>query len=457
MGPLIKYTDRLYDIFDEIGGKIAQKLIMLEGDPSVMNDYYAKLIDISEDDYCFDLTIEDNIEPVKIGSFVRHFLEKTWTDQEFFDFTTRYNELKGKYFKKKELAYGYSKGSKKDERVISGTPIEVPPFSFNPKDVRSTFISLVTETYPHGHEEEVVPFIKDIGLNKDKFGNYYKIVGNSTTMFTSHLDTADRKKSKVVLLSELKGGDEIIKTDGSTILGADDKAGVTVMLYMISHQVPGLYYFFIGEERGGIGSYKLADSYDSFPYLKNIKKCISFDRRNTVSVITSQLGRVCCSDTFAQRLCDEYSKSGLKLSLDNTGVYTDSASFIDNISECTNISVGYMNEHTINETQNITYLEKLAKASVSVNWDSLPNTRKAGLSDEIKRKYGKFLSDLRKCKIDMNWELIGEDGVANIWVEMEGTLHDAHLDLMILEDLCNRHKIDPTITFDTYYFKMELK
>jgi hypothetical protein len=76
MGPLIKYTDRLYDIFDEIGGKIAQKLIMLEGDPSVMNDYYAKLIDISEDDYCFDLTIEDNIEPVKIGSFVRHFLEK---------------------------------------------------------------------------------------------------------------------------------------------------------------------------------------------------------------------------------------------------------------------------------------------------------------------------------------------------------------------------------------------
>jgi hypothetical protein len=463
MGPLIKYTDRLYDLFDEIGGKIAQNLIKLEGDPSVMNDYYIKLIDVSEDDFCFEVTnTEGEIDNMKVGSFVRHFLEKTWTDQEFFDFMSDYNGMKKRFFKdskKKEYVYGYSNltKDKSKEKIVTGTPVEVPSFTFNPQDVRSTFISLVTSTYPHGHEEEVVPFIKDIGLKKDIFGNYYKIIGNSKTMFTSHLDTADRKKSKVTLLSELKGGHEILKTNGKTILGADDKAGVTVMLHMMVNNIPGVYYFFIGEERGGIGSYKVADSFDTFPHLKNIERCVSFDRRNNISVITSQLGRRCCSDTFAQALCDEYSKGGLKLSLDNTGVYTDSASFIDHISECTNISVGYMHEHTINEYQDITYLEQLAKASLSVNWESLPATRKSGLSDEIKRKYGKFLSDLKRCKIDMDWELISENGEAHIFVEMEGTISDAHLDLMIIEDLCERNKINPVITFESYYFKMELK
>lgn len=455
MGPLIKYTDRLYDILDEIGGKVSDSLIMLEGDPMVMNDYYLKLIDISPEDYCFEVTNTDgNIESMKIGSFVRHFLEKSWTDKEFFDFISDYNDLKRSHIKSIT-----SKSNKVGIEVksFSGTPIEVPPFKFNPRDVRSTFISLVTETYPHGHEEEVVPLINGIGLDKDEFGNYYKIVGNSTTMFTSHLDTADRKKSKVNLLSELKNGDEIIKTDGLTILGADDKAGVSVMLYMISHNVPGLYYFFIGEERGGIGSYKLSNIYDTVSYLDNINRCISFDRRSTISVITSQLGKKCCSDIFAQKLCDEYSKSDLNLSLDGTGVYTDSASFIDNISECTNISVGYMHEHTINEYQNITYLEKLAKASISVNWDKLPVNRKAGLSDDIKMKYGKFINSLRKCKINMDWELISDNDSVHILVEVSGTLHDSYLDMVILEDLCIDHKIDPTITFDGYYFKMELK
>ena len=39
-----------------------------------------------------------------------------------------------------------------------------------------------------------------------------------------------------------------------TILGADDKAGMVILLYMIEKKIPGLYYFFIGEEVGCIGS-----------------------------------------------------------------------------------------------------------------------------------------------------------------------------------------------------------
>jgi hypothetical protein len=48
-----------------------------------------------------------------------------------------------------------------------------------------------------------------------------------------------------------------------------------------------------------------------------------FDRRKTVSVITRQVGRQCCSDEFANALCDEYNKSGLDLSPDAGGIYTD--------------------------------------------------------------------------------------------------------------------------------------
>jgi hypothetical protein len=54
----------------------------------------------------------------------------------------------------------------------------------------------------------------------------------------------------------------MISTDGTTTLGADDKAGVSVLIWMMKHNIPGLYYFFIGEE-GCIGS-GLAANYGDF-------------------------------------------------------------------------------------------------------------------------------------------------------------------------------------------------
>jgi hypothetical protein len=38
------------------------------------------------------------------------------------------------------------------------------------------------------------------------------------------------------------------------------------------------------------------------------------------------------------------------------------------------------------ETQNITYLDRLAKASVNVDWSSLPTARKIGMSSELIKK-----------------------------------------------------------------------
>ena len=69
-----------------------------------------------------------------------------------------------------------------------------------------------------------------------------------------------------------KIGEDIITASGTTLLGADDKAGVTVMLHLINNNVPGLYYFFIGEEVGCIGSFQADKNFFS-----NVGYCVQFD------------------------------------------------------------------------------------------------------------------------------------------------------------------------------------
>jgi len=234
-------------------------------------------------------------------------------------------------------------------------------------DIRKIFLTLTNKTYPYGFEEELVKYLPN-KLKRDAHGNYYLPIGISKTIFASHLDTACKEQVDV---KHVFDGD-FIKTDGNSILGADDKAGVTIMLYMIHKRVPGLYYFFIGEEVGCIGS-GLAAKDEGF--FKNFDRIISFDRRDTGSVITHQSWARCCSDDFADALIEEFTKGELTLKKDDGGVYTDSAEFTSIIPECTNISVGYYSEHTINERQNIVFLDKLAKACVLVDWELLPTVR----------------------------------------------------------------------------------
>jgi putative aminopeptidase FrvX len=244
-------------------------------------------------------------------------------------------------------------------------------FYHNHKDVFFTFCSLTHKTYPHGTEADVLKYIKH-PLKVDNHGNYFIKIGESKTMFSSHLDSAAHATVDVKLLTYEKDKHKFIGTDGTSILGADDKAGVTVMLYMIENNIPGLYYFFIGEERGGIGSHDLSLEMDN-ENLKNIKRCIAFDRYGYNSVITHQMMDRCCSDIFADALCKEFNKHGLNLRKDDTGIFTDSANFVNRIQECTNISVGYFHEHTKREFQNITYLEQFCEAVLNIDWEKLPS------------------------------------------------------------------------------------
>jgi len=243
--------------------------------------------------------------------------------------------------------------------------------------IKKKFLQLTGKTYPHGTENELKSHLpKD--YKEDGCGNFYIEIGsNPTTMFTCHLDTADRSQKKVKHIFD----GNIIKTDGDSILGADDKAGMTIILYMIENNVPGLYYFFIGEERGCVGSSRLSKKWKETEFSKYITKCVSFDRRGTDSVITEQFYGVCCSDTFAKELSKKLNsvEQTFKYMPDPTGIYTDSAQFTGLIPECTNISVGYYSEHTHSERQDIQHLEKLCKAVVKIDWEDLPIVREASL------------------------------------------------------------------------------
>jgi hypothetical protein len=263
------------------------------------------------------------------------------------------------------------------------------------------FKQLTSFTYPFGTESDLEKYLP-IGYQKDEWGNYYFQIGvESRVMFTCHLDTSCIVQEKV---NHIFDGD-FIKTDETTILGADDKAGMTVMLYMIDQKVPGLYYFFIGEERGCVGSSKLAKNWKDTEFYNKIDKVISFDRRGTDSIITEQLYGVCCSDEFANELSERlnYANQDFKFKPDPTGIYTDSAQFTDIIPECTNISVGYYNEHSTSEYQNINFLKKLCFAVCEIDWESLPVKRfQVNYDDQIEEFLEQEPED--KVEIDENPE-----------------------------------------------------
>ena len=286
-------------------------------------------------------------------------------------------------------------------------------------DIKQKFLDLTKQTYPHGSESELFHLLPN-NLETDEFGNLFLQIGeNPSTMFTSHLDTASHDRKKV---NHIFDGN-IIKTDGTSILGADDKAGVTIMLYLIEHNITGLYYFFLGEERGCIGSRKVANKHKTEP-LPNIKKVVSFDRRGTNSIITFQSGNRCCSESFGDALSLSLNEKSIKektidlefnYSNDPTGVYTDSYQFISVYPECTNISVGYMNEHTYSELQDILHLEKLCKTLVMVKWEDLPVERNPKI-EESKNKYGYFDDDKDDDIIGYTYKKVKKAEEKKVWI-----------------------------------------
>ena len=261
--------------------------------------------------------------------------------------------------------------------------------------VKQLFLNLTKMQIPFDYEKTLEEFFPP-GLKTDAHGNYYIKIGNTKSMFCAHLDTYCYEYKRVWHVMKEAGK---IYTDGTTTLGGDDKAGAVIMIKMIEAGVPGLYYFFRGEEgvtspTGTWGSKQALKSYkDNF---KKYDRCIAFDRKGDDSIITQQMYSECCSSGFSHALIKDLGEQGLTYKEDDTGMWCDSGVFMETIPECTNISVGYVNEHTFRERQDIDHLEKLVEACIAIKWEQLPTKR-----DPSKVSYGvgRYHYDF-----DYNWD-----------------------------------------------------
>jgi hypothetical protein len=255
---------------------------------------------------------------------------------------------------------------------------------------------------PHGSATNVkfTAWLREqlpLQLNKAAFydgaGNLH--VDNRTqathkTLFVAHVDTVHRNEGK----------NKITKTKThwrakGDVLGADDGAGVALLMHMIWGGVHGYYIFTQGEERGGVGARYLADKMPTL--LGEFDRAIAFDRRGIDSVITHQGWGRCCSDTFGSALADALmdGSDNLMMLNDDTGVYTDTAEFTDIIPECTNISVGYAREHTQEESLDLNHYQHLADAVLTVDWDGLPVERDPSVVEPVSYGTGSWWQEYK--------------------------------------------------------------
>jgi hypothetical protein len=204
----------------------------------------------------------------------------------------------------------------------------------------------------------------------------------SQTLFSCHTDTVhwsqgDLKDSKPqhLMYDESFGHIFLNKThaDAGSCLGADDGAGVWLMLEMILHRRPGTYLFHRGEEKGGIGAYAMLGKHKQ--WLEEFDIAVAFDRPNNDEVITHQGNQRCCSDKFGNALVKALGEQGLVYKTSTGGVFTDTKVYRTAIGECTNIGVGYGNQHSQDEFLDYGHLLALRDACLNIDWDTLPAER----------------------------------------------------------------------------------
>ena len=230
----------------------------------------------------------------------------------------------------------------------------------------------------------------------------------SRTLFTAHLDTVHRDEetpNPVIYDADMNW----MSKDDGTALGADDGAGVWLLYKMIEAGVSGTYLFPLGEECGGIGAKWMAEFASEF--LSGFDRAIAFDRAGTTDVITHQgwHGR-CCSDEFATCLAAQLNTVvdyAQGFCPDETGVYTDTAEFVELIPECTNVSVGYYAQHGGKETLDVEFLQTLLRGCLKIQWEDLPTVRDNTEPQAAKaRAYG-------SSEYDFDWDWYKSSGGAS--------------------------------------------
>lgn len=141
----------------------------------------------------------------------------------------------------------------------------------NHESVIQTFLDLVQIDSPTGEEAQVASYINkyltDVGIANhiDSAGNVVAhLPGNENFephLLASHMDTVEPGRG----IKPTIGEDGWIRSDGTTILGADNKAGVAIILESLSQvselpqssRLPLEIVFTVSEESGNLGALRL--------------------------------------------------------------------------------------------------------------------------------------------------------------------------------------------------------
>lgn len=298
-------------------------------------------------------------------------------------------------------------------------------------------------------------------IHRDAIGNLHvdtRVSTSNRTLFVAHVDTVHRKE----------GANKIRQTathwhaDGAA-LGADDGAGIAMLMHLLHAGVDAYYIFTQGEECGGIGATHLAKHEREL--LSEFDRAIAFDRKGIDSVITHQGRGRCCSDVFADALSAALNADDTLMYLpDSTGVYTDTAEFIDIIPECTNVSVGYYSEHSDKESLDIIHLQALAERVALIDWDALPTDRDPTVVDAMDWGGWGSYRGASLTGVSSAWHHLSDDDwdYDSYTIELQEALYDAQagskqwlIELMcesvwpedpeMAERLIDRNKIDEAL------------
>jgi hypothetical protein len=304
--------------------------------------------------------------------------------------------------------------------MIMQTSNQVVPLLRESHAISPLLYDYLTCITPHKHEKKIhtlLPFMddKDLDIQIDQVGNIIVKVGafrkDFRTVFSCHMDTmhheGDVDKTMHLCMTS-KAGLEIYDKDfkeglvyarykwtnkdgqdnwAPMILGADDKIGMYIMTRMIEKRVPGMYMFHVGEEKGGIGSRHIRENTPRI--FKGMRRAIAFDRMHYGDVINVQSSRSCCSKEFTNALAaalNEHMPPFQKFT-GCTGMWTDTANYTYIIAECSNISVGYFDQHLSSEHFDLVWLNDiLLPAILKVDWEELPTVRDKVKAKEVDEK-----------------------------------------------------------------------
>lgn len=215
------------------------------------------------------------------------------------------------------------------------------------------------------------------GIIADGYGNYHLTIGKDPTiMWSCHTDTVTRKIGKQNVRWIGKGVLGLNNPQTGQCLGADDGAGLWIMLELIKAGKEGHYVFHRDEEIGGQGSQWLSTNNNWQKYIPvSVKAAIAMDRCGTQDIITHQMYQRTCSDRFADSLMIQLPNGMRK---DDSGVFTDTANYVDIIGECTNLAVGYEHNHGPSEVLDTRHVRDLRDALVMLDVSRLDFVRNPG-------------------------------------------------------------------------------